>query len=178
MRFISITAVLASVLLVAGCCTQNGQNTALTQDQKESTQTFPVTVDYGRSIEEMVASGKYDWSNSDITSKHFPIGTKGQVGVNIELVHFNRPMESDEVLRELDKQGLRPATLPELLAFGATYPEKQREFPIVALGSVWRDLDGIRHVACLYGNAGDRGLDLRWYENGWVVSCRFAAVRK
>jgi len=91
---------------------------------------FPITVDYDSTIEEMVASGKYNWSNSDISSRHFPIGAKGKMEVNIELVHFNRIMESDEVLREFDKQGLRPATLPELLAFGASYPEKQREFPI------------------------------------------------
>jgi hypothetical protein len=139
---------------------------------------YSVTVDHSRTVEEMVAAGKCDWSNSDISSKHFPSDKKGKVEVNIELVHFNRTMESDEVLRELDKQDLRPATLPELLAFGATYPDKQREFPIVALGSVWRGLDGDRVVACLYGNAGDRGLGLDWFVYGWGDDCRFAAVRK
>ncbi len=152
---------------------------ALTQQAKKAiAQTFPVTVDYNLTIEEMVAAGKYDWSNSAISSKHFPSGGKGTSQVQIELVHFNRTMESDEVLRELDKQGLRPATLPELLAFGATYPEKQREFPVVALGSVWRSLDGDRNVAYLCGGDSGRGLHLDWLGVGWRADYRFAAVRK
>jgi len=96
---------------------------------------FKVTVDYDRRLERMIEDGKYDWNNSDINAKNFPIEGKGTAEVDIELVHFNRVMESDDVLKELDKMGFRPATLPELLAFGAKYLDKQREFPIVALGS-------------------------------------------
>ena len=97
---------------------------------------FKVTVDYSKTLEQMIADGKYDWKNSDIKAKNFPLNGQGTTAVNIELVHFNRNIESDTALAELDKMGLRPATLPELLAFGAKYPDKQREFPIVALGSV------------------------------------------
>jgi hypothetical protein len=107
---------------------------------------FPVVVNYNRTIEQLVKAGKYDWSNPDITSKNFPSNKKGNAQVSIQLVHFDRTMTSDEVLKELDKQGLRPATLPELLAFGAKYPDKQREFPIVALGSVWRSRGGDRDL--------------------------------
>jgi hypothetical protein len=141
-------------------------------------QTFPVTVNYDRTIEKMVTSGKYDWSNPNINSKRFPIGAKGRVEVNIELVHFNYPITSDEVLRNLDRQGLRPATLPEILAFGATYPEMQREFPIVALGSVWRDQNGDRHVAYLCDYSGNRKVFLCWSGGRWHGLFRFAAVRK
>jgi hypothetical protein len=139
---------------------------------------FAVTVDYDRSIEEMVASGKYDSTNTDITAKNFPVDGKGTSAVNIELVHFNRTMESDEVRQKLAKQGLRLATLPELLAFAATYPEKQRELTVVALGSVWRSWNDRRYVAILYSNADGRSLSLHWYEDRWSGSYRFAAVRK
>jgi len=139
---------------------------------------FKVTVDYDRRLERMIEDGKYDWNNSDINAKNFPIEGKGTAEVDIELVHFNRVMESDDVLKELDKMGFRPATLPELLAFGAKYLDKQREFPIVALGSAWRCLFGYRGVAYLGRGGSGRYLYLRWLEGWWYAYCRFAAVRK
>ena len=141
---------------------------------------FRVVVNYSQTLEQMIAAGRYDWKNPDITEKHFPIppSKRGKEEVAIELVHFDRNMESDEVLRELDKAGLRSAELPELLAFGAAHPEKQREFPIVALGSVWQHWHGDRGVASLYGGADERGLGLPWWSVSWGSLYRFAAVRK
>ena len=139
---------------------------------------FPITVNYGLGLERMIEDGKYGWTNSDINAKDFPIKGKGTVEVAIELVHFNRDMQSNEVLKELGKQGLRPGTLPELLAFGAKYLEKQREFPIVALGSVWRNLHDRRFVAYLRCDGSERCLGLLWLEGGWDASYRFAAVCK
>ncbi|MEK9179951.1 MAG: hypothetical protein AAB897_00880 [Patescibacteria group bacterium] len=141
---------------------------------------FRVTVDYSMTIEQMIAAGRYDWQNNDVNDKHFPIppSKRGKQEVAIELIKFDRDMESNEVLRELDKMGLRSAELPELLAFGAAYPEKQREFPVVALGSVWHYWDGDRGVACLCRHAGGRYLDLRWWCGRWFSHGRFAAVSK
>lgn len=138
---------------------------------------FRVVVDYSKTLDEMIAAGLYDWKNDNINAKNFPVDGKGTSAVNVELIHFNRTIESNEALNELDKMGYRPATLPELLAFGAKYPDKQREFPIIALGSVWRRLD-FRCVACLVCGGGRRGLRLRWLLNGWRADDRFAAVRK
>jgi len=145
---------------------------------------FKVVVDYGQPLDEMIAAGKYDgYINSDITEKHFPIpkipaGLPAKVKLNLELVHFNKVMTSDQVLAELKKQGLRPATLPELLAFGAAYPDKQRESPIVALGSVWRLPDGYRYVPCLWSFADERDLNLSWFGDGWNEFYRFLVVRE
>lgn len=150
-----------------------------TYSEKVSTgESFPITVNYSRTLEQMIADGKYDWLNPDINAKNFPTEGKGTAEVDIELVHFNRAMESNKVLKELEKQGLRPATLPELLAFGAKYPEKQREFPIVALGSVWRDFGGEGSVAGLDRDGSERYLRLRWLGGRWIADDRFAAVRK
>jgi hypothetical protein len=102
---------------------------------------------------------------------------KGKVDVNLELVHFNKRINSDDAIAELKRQGLRPATLWELLAFGSAYKEKQREFPIVALGSIWRDL-GDRHAPCLWSNSDERYLYLYWYDDEWYGYCRFAVVRE
>ena len=73
------------------------------------------------------------------------------------------------VKREVHGLGLRLAALHELLAFRTTYPDKQKEFPIVALGSTWCRsntmvvpyLDGI-------AAAGKRGLSIGAYHLGWL----------
>lgn len=139
---------------------------------------YKVLVDYGQTLQQMIANGKYDYANSDITSDNFPIQGSGQQNIVVELVHFGRGMELDEVLKEFEARGLRAATLPELLAFGTTYPEKQREFPIVALGSVWQRRFGSRRVPYLHRGDLRRKLYPFWDGGRWDDDCRFAAVRK
>jgi len=154
--------------------------------------TFSVTVDYGKSLPEMIAAGNYNWVNSDITSEHFPLTPPtAPVGsgpyrtlhdspgtVTIELVHLNKMVSTEDVLAELERRGFRPANLAELLALGATYPDTQRQFPIIALGSVWQHPYGHRSVPCLYEDDGKRGLNLDWIGYDWHARCRFAVVRK
>jgi len=139
---------------------------------------FLVSIDYGKSIEEMVSSGRYDWANDAINSRNFQIVGSGTAQVVPELVYLNKVVTSEEVLVHMEANGLRPATLAELLAFGATYPEIQRQYPVVCLGSLWVDRCGYRHVPDLYGGGSERELSLRWYGCGWLESCRFLAVRK
>lgn len=138
---------------------------------------YPITLNYGLFFEEMITAGKYDWKNDDITERHFPVKGEGMREVMTELIHFNRYMESEDVLRELDKRGLRPATIEELFAFGAKYPELQRQFPVVALGSIWQHLD-YRDVPCLWGSTSERSLDLDWFGYRWHDCYRFLAARK
>jgi hypothetical protein len=139
---------------------------------------FVVTVNYGLTTEDAIEAGNYDWKNNNITSKNFPSKRKGTVDIEIILVHFNHPIYSDEAIKKLDEQGLRSAELPELLAFGAKYPDIQRDFPVIALGSVWQGPGGDRDCTSLYGRGSGRGLSLSWLDDGWDDYCRFAAVRK
>ncbi len=136
-----------------------------------------ITVDYSLSLEQMIALGQYDWKNDDITTERFPVKGKGKKEVVGELVKYEENMSSDKVLADLDSKGLRPATHEELLAFGAAFPELQRKFPIVALGSV-AGVGGDRCVACLDGDDSGRDLSLGWFGLGWDAFCRFLAVRK
>ena len=139
---------------------------------------FRVQVNYDLKLEAAIRAGNYDWKNNDINDKNFPSKRSGSAELDIRLVHFNKNMSSEDVLMELDKMGLRPAELQELLAFGAKYPDEQRKYPIVVLGSVWRSLSGHRLVACLSVGDGKRELNLFYYGDGWGEDCRFAAVRK
>ncbi|MCB9802925.1 hypothetical protein H6761_02825 [Candidatus Nomurabacteria bacterium] len=127
-------------------------------------------------ISENVRFGNYDWSNSDINDRNFQADERHQCEIIFK--HFDKSMSTDAVLKALDAEGLRPATMSELLALGIEYPELQRQFPIVALGSVWQSLSGHRYVGYLNGLVSGRGLFLSWVGSGWLGYCRFAAVRK
>ena len=127
---------------------------------------------------------KFSWVNSDYAKADFkPIDRCKDVSrdtreVAFEYVHMGRDASTDEVLAEMDRHGLRPALYEELLAFGAKYPDEQRQFPIIALGSVWRDFNGDLCVAYLNRNDSERGLGLDWISDRWGGGCRFLAVRK
>lgn len=147
--------------------------------------TYRLIVDYTQNLSDMVKRGKYDWVNGDITEKNFPCAKSGSENVSVEILHlkrhFNLGISSNAAVAEMDRLGYRPATIEELLAFGAANPEIQRQFPIVALGSTCVP-DGYHSVACLYGDKGgserERHLNLHWWRGGWVDSDRFLAVRK
>lgn len=140
---------------------------------------FPVTVNYDLSVESLVAHGKYDLKNDSINSKNFQTERKGTQTITLEPVHLNQTLTSEEVLKELEKRGLRPAELHELLSFGIQYPNEQRNYPIMALASVWRDWwRGSQHVAFLNGSGDKRGLYLGWLGGRWYEGCRFLAVRE
>lgn len=139
--------------------------------------TYPVTIDSALSLQEMIAAGRYDWVNDDITPECFPIQRSGTKTTEIALVHRNKTVESQPLIDELDREGYRPATIEELLALGAKYPDLQREYPIVALGSV-AEVGGGRCVVCLDRWRDERGLDLLWFGSEWFEICRFAFVRK
>lgn len=140
--------------------------------------TISLIVNYSRRVEDGIKAGKYDRVYSDITQDNFPPNRTGTASVKVQLVHFGREMTTDDVIGELNKQGLRPAELPELLVLGENYPDIQREYPIVALGSRWQFLRGHWRVPCLSGSGAGRSLRLDRIDNGWIGVCRFAAVSK
>jgi hypothetical protein len=139
---------------------------------------FTVVVDYTKSLADMIKAGGYDWKNSDITADHFPVVGSGQAEVGLELVHYGKNMSTEDVLADLDKRSLRPATLAELLAFGAKYPDEQRKYPIIALGSVWADWGGDRYVAYLRESDRELKLNLGCHVSVWGDHCRFLAASK
>lgn len=142
---------------------------------------YQVTVDYAQTIEEMLKAGRYNHANADINSQNFLIAAekKGKKEkLKIHLIQFTDRLYSENVLEQLNKMGLRAAELPELLALAAEYPELQREFPIIALGSVWQEPDRYRWVAYLWGKADQRGINLTRFMNQWPPFFRFAAVPK
>ena len=139
--------------------------------------TYLVTVRKDRTLVQMIEAGKYDWVNSDITSERFPdIGPDGEY--ELVLVHFNRVVSTEEALAEIRRRGLDPATLVQLLALGENFPDVQRQFPVIALGSCCVLSGGYRCSPCLSVSGHRRRLNLDWLGDGWHGDCRFLAFRK
>lgn len=147
---------------------------------------YPITVDYSMTPIEMIEAGKYDnWLIYYSSKPDFSqLRDTGKVEFNIELVKYDEPMNSNVIIKDLERRGLRPATVSELLAFGAQYPEVQRDFPIIALGSAWRHGGGFifntRFVTSLDTDKRDNGrkISLEPWKGTWKTFCRFAAVRE
>ena len=141
--------------------------------------TLTVLVDETKTVDELVKACKFDWTNSDITSVNFPNSAEGTTG-NQELVlyHFGKNMSDDAVISEMDKDGCEPATIWDLLALAKKEPNLQRQFPIIALKSVWQDPSRHILVPYLYSIAVNRGLYLYWLGGAWNDRYRFLARRK
>ncbi|MDD5433350.1 MAG: hypothetical protein PHE77_01685 [Candidatus Pacebacteria bacterium] len=134
-------------------------------------ETFMINVDFSLPLAQMIKEGEYNWIHKDITQENFPIQDQGKKQFNTKLFHFKCLIESDEVNKKMNKANFRPAILPELLALGAQYPELLRQFPILALGSLW-----LGYVPVIGSGSSGRALSLRLFEEEWMPYCRFAAV--
>lgn len=142
---------------------------------------FHLTVDYRQSFEQMVAAGHYDWFNTNITAERFPIVGEGVVEFEARYFRLNRNISSDDAVKEIESADTgnpwMPAKIEHTLSHGKTFPEEQRKFPIVGLGSV-AEVSGSRHVPYLYEGGSKRGLYLDWWNDVWDPAYRFLAVRK
>ena len=139
---------------------------------------FTVRVDYTKSLADMVNAGGYSCVDVGVTPANFPLEGDGVVKTEIVLVHFDRDIEFDDAIKELEQRGLVPCKIEHLLDLGAKYPDLQREYPIVCLGSSWVNSHGGRLVPSLNSFHGCRRIDLYWFGDGWDDDWRFLAVRK
>jgi hypothetical protein len=136
-----------------------------------------IAVDYGRPLADMIAAGKYDWKNSDITAARFPVEGTGKKQFRTKLFHFDRCISSEDAVAAMKAENFIPGTHVHGLAFGATFPEEQRKHPIVCLGSS-AQVYGRRFVVCLFGNDAKRDLHLSFWGVGWDGRWRFLGVQE
>jgi len=149
------------------------------KEMQLSSKGLPFTVDYSLTVEEMM--GKAKLVNSNVTSANFPI-PKELAGKKVDkiadLLDFNRFISSDDAITETSEKNCDSATIFEQLAFAATYPDLGKKFPIVALGTVWRDASDDRLVPDLYFDDNKRKFYLVRFSTDWGDYCRFLGVRK
>lgn len=147
----------------------------------EIVSTFAVSVNYDRTVEDLVIAGKYTEWDPDLTDKNFPPKRSGAADLEIILVKFERDMKFRSVVRQLDKQGFRPAELLELLAFGEKYPLACNDYRVVALGFRFRSFLLCYVVPCIDNTIRaflGRRLDARWWGRKSDSSDLFVVIRK
>ena len=99
--------------------------------------------------------------------------------IDCEYVYPRRETTSQEVISLMVEDGLRPATDEELVDFSKKFPNEQKKFRIVALGSTCKWLFGNSGVACLSMDPDrKRRFEIMAEIGGWDISCRFLAVRE
>jgi hypothetical protein len=78
-----------------------------------------IAVDYGKPLPDMIAGGKYDWVNPNITAERFPVEETGRKQFRAKLFHFDRYISSDDAVAAMKAENFLPATHVHGLAFGA-----------------------------------------------------------
>lgn len=151
---------------------------ALTPDGKTAGNVFRIACEGSYMTSELVARGKYDWSNNWITDERFPIQKHEPVSRTIELVKFDHDPTSEEVLAEFSRRGLERPTHEDALYFGIEHPDEQMKRPLVFLHEPVQGPGGRLGVLVLDGHVGGRNLRLDWFGSGWPRDDLFAGVRK
>lgn len=139
-----------------------------------SNDNYIVTVDYGASLETMITAGEYDRVDPEILDFQL----NGQVTVaevTLELFSSRNSEAASEYMRE---NGIRPPDIWQFLAFGATYPEIQREYPIIGLCQTSMPLPSMQWALCLNHQGPQRELEVFSVVYGMRSKARYLAVRK
>ncbi len=148
------------------------------QDTLVPALTFALSVEGNRTASELIALGKYSWHNDWITDERFPIAPHDLVQRTIEYITFAHDPESEEVLAEFVRRGLKCPAYEDALYFGIQHPEEQRKHPIVWLHEPLQGPHGRRYVLVLYRDGRERFLHLGWFDRRWCRVCVFPAVRE
>ena len=123
-------------------------------------------------IKQLIDDCNFDWIYEPIKELMSEYDGEPVVG---ELHKFEKPISSEDALKELDNLGFRAGTLPELLAYQKAHP-KSKEW-IVALGTQFF-LGGDSFVPSLGWDGDRRSLSRDWFGYEWGEYGRFLAVRK
>lgn len=129
-------------------------------------------------LEDLIGEGQYNLENARINSNNFSIEA-GEGPQTIDLIQFDRTVNTKEVLLWLEANDYLGATLKSLLAIGAQFPEEQRRVYMAALGQVWKsDSSIVEYVPDIYADGHERGLGLGDNTSRSTIYARFPAVRK
>ena len=149
--------------------------------------TYIVPVDYELLHWQQINTAKFDFVARyhgnlirQYPNRHLFPSPQGQIKQPITLFSFGGDIdkETESVIASMDRFGLRPTLSSETLAFARSFPEVQRQFRLVGLGSMWTDLQCDPCAMCLCEVSGRRGVRLYpWYRR-WNKDYRFLTVPK
>ena len=109
----------------------------------QSEEMFEVIVDPDQTMGELLERGNFVYWDPKVMrfERMICLGHKGLC--QLKTCHFTGMVDSRSAYRLIREAGLEPASLSELLAIAAYFPDEEREEPLVAMGSrEWRDSNG------------------------------------
>jgi len=161
-------------------------------DTPFDTENFSLAVDYSKTLEQMIADGKYNAVCKYIIEKwRLPTELIGQkMDVNARIFFMDFQASSEEAIDIMNYAGYRPANLAELLAFGSLNIKIAESYTIAALDTV-RPLGHNGSVVCicfnissitvdishnLCSNINNLNLDTKEFDMSLWNSCHFLAI--
>ena len=140
-----------------------------------------VEVPISDELQQLIGACKFHSVDDNIMGEKFPLeDDQPDYEYSLEVLHLNKGLTTTEVLDEIKKQGYEVASLRDLLVYCAEHQEVGLEWPLVALGSVWQDLNGDRGCPCVWSDGNGQHLltYLRWFDGGWGDRSRFLVRSK
>ncbi|MDQ1281733.1 MAG: hypothetical protein QG630_84 [Patescibacteria group bacterium] len=136
-----------------------------------------IIVKPGISFKERILAGNYSWINYLLTESDFPNKPIIVGEWAFRLIHRNKNIEFEEAQRLCLCDGWQTARFEHLLALGEKFPEMQKEFPIVALGSLF-NIQGGSDVPILLSYKSQRILTLNSKHRNFGRDIHFLSVHK
>lgn len=127
-----------------------------------------------QALDEYRNSGGKTWIWDEL-EKNIPYAIPKAETLDVMIINFGKNIGSDEALVEMDKLGVRPLTYEELIQYGITHPDHQKQKALVGLGTK-HTLDGGPRAPVLSVVVVGRGLSAGDWGNAWVGGYRFPVV--
>ncbi|HNU96104.1 MAG TPA: hypothetical protein PKH95_01725 [Candidatus Magasanikbacteria bacterium] len=121
----------------AGRITRENLQKFLMDPDGRNSLVYPIEIDYGKTIEEMVKSYKnLKVEHADkLISKNFPFDpSRGIVKVNCRTINLPKHPSKEELEEMLKKEKVRFPTMEEVLSFGNTYPNIHEKDKTICFG--------------------------------------------
>lgn len=140
---------------------------------------FSLPIDENKSLQDLINEGKYNLIGNDIELMKLEKTEKKVVELKIFDLKQLKPKDSSSemICLSMEKNGFRASNFLELLHLGYLYPDIQRKFPIVALGSVWVASRGRIGVPYLAIRDYQRLLSINFFNYSWRPQYKFLGTK-
>jgi hypothetical protein len=139
---------------------------------------FQDTMEYSRTVAELVETGKYDRIDHGIFEPDdYDNPPEAVASLEVEEVVFHLSGESSfaDIVERMRQAGLRQVSRKEILNFGWRHPDVQRGFPLVALGCHIQIKDSVYGI-CLRGDNTSRAIGLCNRDQKWPACYRILGI--
>ncbi len=125
-------------------------------------ESFMIDFDPQAPLERLVAESGNDWVSGAISDVPLETGLgSDRIVQEVGVAWFDTETPLAAALAAFAERARRPAGLRQLFAFNRRYPDLQRRFPVIALGSFWQRREGYpKYYPWLEGRTIRQCLDL------------------